>query len=604
MRTRIALCAGAILVAIGAWTVMASRLFVWIAGLSGYFPSPWTTWWRYVQHPMAGRTTLPYLVVSGIGAALPLIAFGVLVYKAGGNRKKLTPPSGGGVHPIEPGVTDNHGHATILTDKEALRRFPGPMGVVVGETRDGKPGLCPLVIDPVTTGAGHGMLVAGTRAGKTSSAVTQALYWPGSEVVLDPSAEMGSMLKDALEGEGKRVFMLNPDTPGVGFNALDWIDPAAPLAGQALKEVVSWVFPESASNVKTDDYFGPTGRALCLAILADLVWSERPAAEKTLSTFRKLIVTPEKHMPKLLAGIHARSNSPMAREVAGTLMAITPKQWSGVYGAATTGTEWLSEPSLAGLISGNSFSTADILDGSTVVFAQVPLHSLDQSPGVGRVIIGALMYAIYNAAAKGKAGGKVLVQLDEAWVLGPMKIQKSALVAGAKSGIVLNFLYQSVGQVREIWGDNGITTLYNNLEYRAYAATKDFKTADEISQDIGEIGVLAYSEGTNSGTQRPAGLGWGSRSSGDNLSVHEIKRRRVLPQEIKDAPRDEVFVIAGDCNMRLRMPVYYLRPDLQSVVHPSHYYQPQGLVERVDPGQSPSPVHRHSRPYRTSLATR
>jgi type IV secretion system protein VirD4 len=225
------------------------------------------------------------------------------------------------------------------------------------------------------------------------------------------------------------------------------------------------------------------------------------------------------------------------------------------------------------LVSGNSFRTMDILDGRTFVFAQVPLHAIEQSPGVGRVIIGALMHAIYDAAARGEVSERVLVELDEAWVLGPMKIQKSTLVAGAKSGIVLNFLYQSVGQIKEIWGENGSITLYNNLEWRAYAATKDRQTSEDISSEIGEISVLARSEGHTSGRQRPGGLRWGSRSSGDNTSVQEIKRRLVLPQEIRNAPRDEMFVIAGDMNMRLRMPRYFNRPDLVRIVKPSHYYR-------------------------------
>ena len=33
----------AIVAAMGAWTVLASRLFVWMGGLSAYFPSPWVT---------------------------------------------------------------------------------------------------------------------------------------------------------------------------------------------------------------------------------------------------------------------------------------------------------------------------------------------------------------------------------------------------------------------------------------------------------------------------------------------------------------------------------------------------------------------------------
>jgi len=57
----------------------------------------------------------------------------------------------------------------------------------------------------------------------------------------------------------------------------------------------------------------------------------------------------------------------------------------------------------------------------------------------------------------------------------------------------------------------------------------------------------------------------------DTSNKGEIGRRLVLPQEIREAPRDEMFVVANG-NMQLRMPVYYKRPELDGVVKPSPYY--------------------------------
>ncbi len=75
----IAICTGAAVAVIGAWTVLASRLFVWIGGLSAHFPSPWGTWWRYAWHTQIDSLTLAYLVASGVIAALPILLIGVAV---------------------------------------------------------------------------------------------------------------------------------------------------------------------------------------------------------------------------------------------------------------------------------------------------------------------------------------------------------------------------------------------------------------------------------------------------------------------------------------------------------------------------------------------
>jgi type IV secretion system protein VirD4 len=598
MMVRVALYIGAgcggIVAAIAAWTVIASRLFVWMGGLSAFFPSPWTTWWRYLQHPVLSGPTQAFLLASGILAALPIIALGIFLFRMLWGRRKITPPRGGGMHPIEPGVTDNFGRATILGDKEALRRFPGPNGVVIGQMRSDTTGTQPMIIDPCTSGSGNFAMIAGTRSGKTMSAVTQLIYWPGSAVVLDPSMEMAPMLRSVLEAQGKRVLVLNPKLPGTGFNALDWLDPTRPLAGMDVQQVINWAFPDDALTDKAKDpYFEPTGKSLCAALLADLVWSDGPA-EKSLREFRKRVITPEDKIKQALKHIAANSRSAFARDLASTLMKVTAKQWSGVYGQATQATVWLSEPELGGLVSGASFNSSDIMDGNTVIFVQIPLRTLEQSAGVGRVIVGALMNRLYASEVP---NDRVLFLLDEAKSLGKLAIIGSALVDGAKCGIQLGFFYQDVGQIHKIWGgDDGIRTFYNNLEWRGYAAVKDEKTLEEVSKAFGERSVLSWSEGENAGVQKPPGLGWGSRSSGKTTNVSELKRRLYLPQEIQSANPRDLFVVAGQNNMHLTMPRYFDRPDLVQVVSPSPNYQSRREPAVAPPAFDLIPAHPHSLP--------
>ena len=565
----LAVIGAAILALPCAWEATASAVLCWGIGRIDLYQFPYTQWLETAPWWRFNWWLTFWVVLSAIIATLiwaPL-TFGAARMGWRRRQRRLGSPPGGG---FQEGVTSNYGNARILSDQECLARYPGPSGVVVGELRTGEAGTAPLVIDPCATGAGHGALISGTRGGKTSSAATMLMHWRTSAIVLDPSAEMGVMLEDALRSGGKTVHLLNPEVPGSGFNALAWIDITKPLAAMDVKDVINWVFPDDKNKtVQKDGYFEPTGKSLCTAILADLLWSDRPAAEKTLRTFRKRVVTTETQMKGLLADIHAGSKCEMARDLAGTLMKITAKQFSGVYGQATQGTEWLSEPELADLVSGEGFRTSDIINGKTVVFCQIPLHTMGQSPGAGRVIIGALMRAVYDA--KGKTNGRVLVLLDEAWCLGTMQVQKDAIVAGAKSGLTLVFLYQAVGQIHDVWGEQGKITLYNNLEWRAVAACRDSVTAEEFSEAFGSIGVISYSEGQNAGSQRPAFALWGSKTSGDTSNKGEIGRRLVLPQEIREAPRDEMFVVANG-NMQLRMPVYYKRPELDGVVKPSPYY--------------------------------
>ena len=66
-------------------------------------------------------------------------------------------------------------------------------------------GKAPLLIDPCTQGSGHSLIFAGPGGFKTTAAVSTALTWSGSNVILDPSTELGPMLDAALRRQRKQV---------------------------------------------------------------------------------------------------------------------------------------------------------------------------------------------------------------------------------------------------------------------------------------------------------------------------------------------------------------------------------------------------------------
>jgi type IV secretion system protein VirD4 len=111
-------------------------------------------------------------------------------------------------------------------------------------------------------------------------------------------------------------------------------------------------------------------------------------------------------MREMLERIHATSASPLARGLAGTLKGLVPETFSGIYGNASKDTRWLSTTAYADLVSGDSFHTRDLADGRLTVFVQVPLKTLQATPALGRVIVGALLNAAYEAdgGVRGRIG--------------------------------------------------------------------------------------------------------------------------------------------------------------------------------------------------------
>jgi type IV secretion system protein VirD4 len=376
------------------------------------------------------------------------------------------------------------------------------------------------------------------------------------------------MLAGARKNMGHTVHQLGLRGT-TGFNVVDWIDIESPLATTNVLSVVGWVCGDSQTrggggNDKGSEFFEARGRAMVACLLAHMLWDpSMPKALKTLRTLRVCVAKPEKEMREVLKGIHKKSLSPLARDYAGTLMGLVVETFSGVYANADESTSWLANPAFASIVSGDTFKSGDLLGGKVTVFLQIPLAALQSTPAIGRVVIGALLNAAYEA--DGRVVGRILYLLDEAARLGPMKILETARDAGRKYGITLQLLYQSVGQLERQWGRDGKREWYDGVSHRSYAAVQDLETAKELEETFGSYAVMATSAGSNSGSSGKS-FETGSRSRGANTSYHEISRPLIRREELmNDCRTDEVFVIIrGAKPLRCGRAIYFRRPELRA----------------------------------------
>ena len=393
------------------------------------------------------RTANASLVAAGL--------FGVATVVAGvAALTRPFPVATRGTPPLQRARSDNFGHAAWLPMRDAQKLFPGPDpahgGIVVGEAYRvdgdrvartafdparratwGRGGTAPLLVDPCRAGPTHALVLAGSGGFKTTSVgVPTLLAWTGSTVVLDPSREIGPMLAEyRRQTLGHAVATLDPATAATsGVNVLDWIDTASPLAETHVEAVVGWVGGETRGQVTSGgEFFRESGRGLVACLLAHVLWDQTlPPGRRTLRELRRLLVTPEDEMATLLQDVYEHSGSAMARDLAGTLKGLVKETFSGVYANANKDTRWLSTPAYADLVSGGgrdaspAFQTADLLTGKLTVFVQIPLNALQATPALGRVIVGSLLNAAYEA--DGRVRGRILFLLDEVARLGYMQV--------------------------------------------------------------------------------------------------------------------------------------------------------------------------------------
>jgi type IV secretion system protein VirD4 len=576
---------------VAAFTVVASLIFLYAAPagdgtrLAAHVSYPFYQWWFYAVCCYDKPIVNSWLLLSGAPAVIiQFLLFMTVAYKRryvrGWSLRRDWPATRFPSRPVR-GRTDNNGHARWATEAEMRGQWPDDTtigGVVVGECADprvdkgpfsplnpatwGRGGKAPLLIDPCREGSTHSMIVAGSGSYKTVSAVSTGLTWRGSMVALDPSAELGPMLAQERRRMGHRVFILTPETATtVGFNVLEWIDITSPIAETDIAAVVEWVAGYTPKSDKTNEFFKNRGKALITCLLAHLVWdSTLPADQKTLRTLRGMLAVPGSSLQIMLKNIWQHSESRLARDLAAHLSKLADdaaETFGGIHDNADEDTKWLSIKAYAELVSGNTFKATDVINGRTDVFVSLPLKVLQATPGVARCIIGALLNSVYEA--NGNITGRVLFLLDEAARLGRMDIIELARDAGRKYGITLHLLYQSVGQIEQQWGREGKRAWDESLSWRAYAAVNDIATAKELSETIGEFGVISWSE------SQQRRMRWVMPRN--SLTYTERPRRLIRPEEIMELRADAQIIISQGIPPAITgRAIYFRRPEFSSRV--------------------------------------
>ena len=262
-------------------------------------------------------------------------------------------------------------------------------------------------------------------------------------------------------------------------------------------------------------------------LLADLVFDPAIAAErKTLLLLRQRVSLPIPELKELLEAIYAKGSGygfGFPAQLAGNLKDITEKQFSGFYGEAGNATSWLAIPSLARLVCGQGVADPQPALRQLDVFINLPLKVLQTSPQAARVILGALVNAVYEA--RGASAGRILFLLDEVARLGYMGILETARDTGRKYGINLCLLYQSLGQLTQSWGHQGRQAWFDSAYLRLFSHIQDYEAADFLSKACGEFTALGDSITEGSGSSS----GWERSTSSTHRSTsqQQIARRLI-----------------------------------------------------------------------------
>lgn len=153
-----------------------------------------------------------------------------------------------------------------------------------------------------------------------------------------------------------------------------------------------------------------------------------------------------------------------------------------------------------------------------------------------------------------------LLILDEFTAMG--KVNAIAKANSFIRGYNLRLLtvIQSIAQLESVYGAADTRTLVTNHAVRILYPPDEQKDANEYSEMLGYLTEKAISTGVS----RPRGWGQGGSSS-ENTS--DQKRALMLPQELKEMPRDQQIVLVKHCK-----PILCTK---------ARYYEDSRLIDRL-----------------------
>jgi len=325
-----------------------------------------------------------------------------------------------------------------------------------------------------------------------------------------------------------------------------------------IASVASWIMTDMArTNSVRDDFFRASALQLLTALIADVCLSgHTEQKDQHLRQVRANLSEPEPKLRQRLQAIYDNSQSRFVKENVASFVNMTPETFSGVYANAVKETHWLSYENYAALVSGGSFSTDELAAGTMDVFINLDLKTLENHPGLARLIIGSLMNAIYNRA--GEVVGRTLFLLDEVARLGFLRVLETARDAGRKYGITLLMLFQSIGQMREVYGGrDAASKWFESASWMSFSAINDPETAEYISRRCGDT------------TVEVSQISRSSQASGSSRTRSRLLSRRplILPHEITQMRGDEQIVFtAGNPPLRCGRAIYFRRKDMTACV--------------------------------------
>jgi type IV secretion system protein VirD4 len=450
----------------------------------------------------------------------------------------------------------SRGPAAWMDLGQAARRgLFGKNGFLLGDWK-------PSMLLPVRYKGHSNLITIGPPRSRKGSGVLipNALQHPFI-FVTDFNGEISAVSIKVWREKGYRVIIINPWKMHVGepwflpshsLNVLDGLDPESKTLGSDANLLAGLMITRTGQE--HESFFNDAGQSGIKALLMFIAVTERGDGDRHLVKLRRLITGSSDDWKKLIRRMQDCKGDEFIRnkgnEWSRELEVKDNRQFNSVQATMATATAWIDDEVMRETLQHSDVNLGDLrgVEGSagTVVAVVVPLKYRQTHAAFVRLVISSALQEMEKFPL---AKGRVLFMIDEMASLGRVDTIVDALETHPKYKASIHCIFQSIGQIHEIYGPKGADRIMGACDVLQCLGARDLETSGYFSKMAGT-----------------------TTSMGED--GREFPRPLVFPEEVRQLKGNEQITFIGS-GMPIRMGIrpYWERPEFIGKFYPNPFHR-------------------------------
>lgn len=351
------------------------------------------------------------------------------------------------------------------------------------------------------------IVLAPTQSLKTTGlAIPAILEWDGPVLATSVKSDL---LRDTLarRRELGEVLLYDP-TRSTGIPGCGWTPLTGCASWQGAQRTAAWLAAAARTShgslADADFWYAAAAKLLAPLLLAARL------ENASMSEVVRWVDTQE---VEEVRDALERAGASDALVAAGATWQRDERQRSSIYTTAETVLAAYADPGVLASAETSELTPQRLLDGGAhTAYLCAPAHEQQRLRPLFATLVQGITAAVYErAAATGKPlDPPLLIVLDEAASIAPLRDLDTLAATGAGQGIQLVTVFQDLAQVRERWGERASTILNNHRAKLVGAGTSDPATLDYLARVLGdeEIAQVSHTAGREGNASTTESTTW------------------------------------------------------------------------------------------------